>query len=175
MPEPNDYYTDGLNKNFRGLYKEAVVAYSKAIEADPSFRDAWMKRGTIRYKVLKQYEGAIDDFNRVIQLEPQFAQAYLHRGIVKCHLLKFDDAIPDYDKAIELDPNDERAYINRGKTKFMLKYPKAEVLLDLEKAIFLGAPHAADLVGFFFGRDNLEVKEAIAKGLQQKREQLKNS
>jgi tetratricopeptide (TPR) repeat protein len=164
----NDYYQDGLKKNLQGLYAEAAADYTKAIEMDPAFSDAFLKRGVLRYKLLKQYQESEGDFNKAVELAPQNATAYLYRGIVKCHLLKFKEAMPDFDKALDLDPNEERAYFNRGKNKYMLKYDKEEVCADLERAIRLHATAAADLIKLFYGENQKPVREEITRIIAEK-------
>ena len=164
----NDWFQRGLKNNVLGLYPEAAADYSKAIEIDPSFADAYLKRGVLRYKLLKKYEESFGDFNKVVELDPACSAGYLYRGIVKCHLLQFSDALPDFDRAIELDPNEERAYLNRGKSKYMLKYDKEEVCADLKRAVRLHSTTAADLINLFYGDNKEPVQEAIISAVEEK-------
>jgi tetratricopeptide (TPR) repeat protein len=166
------YYLIGLKKNLQGRYREALEDYTKEIELNPSNVDAYIKRGTLGYKILKKYKTSLLDFSQAIELDPNCAVAYLHRGIVQCHLLNFREALPDFDKAIELDPNDERSYFNRGKNKYMLNYEKNEVLKDLERAIRLGSAPAADMIKLFYGQDQSLVRDAITKGVEEKARDL---
>jgi len=150
MRNADDYFKSGLRNNLVN-YPAAAADYSKTIELNPSHSEAYLKRGTLRYKILKQYREALADLDKVIELKPDCAPAYLHRGVVKCNLRMFDSALPDFDRAEELDPNDERVYLNRGKNKYMLKYDEKEVRLDLEKAILFGSTAAADMLKLFYG------------------------
>lgn len=172
MKDADYYYRQGLRNNLTD-YSAALDNYSKAIERNPSFVDAYLRRATLSYKILKRYNEALFDFDKAIELNPDCAEAYLHRGIVKCHLLKFAEALPDLDRAVELDPNDERAFFNRGKNKYMLKYHEEEVRRDLEKAVLLGSVKAADMLKLFYGKDQGSVREAIKKGVKEKSKQLK--
>ena len=162
------YYERGLENNRRDHYVDAVNDYTRAIRLNPSYADAYIKRGMLCYKILKRYEEALSDFDRAVELNPECAAAYLHRGVVKCHLLKFPEALIDFDRAIELDPNDERAYLNRGKNKYMLKYKEEEVLSDLEKALRLGAPQAADMFTLFYGENQNLMRENIENKVKDK-------
>ncbi len=171
MKDAEYYYQRGLEKNLQDN-AEAIDDYTRAIELDPSHLEAYLRRGTFAYRVLKRYEASLADFDRAIELKPDCAYAYLHRGIVKCHLLKFEEAVPDFDRAIELDPNDERAYLNRGKNRHMLGYSQEDVGADLEKAILLGSPQAADMIELFFGQDRDSVKEAIINRVREKSRQM---
>jgi tetratricopeptide (TPR) repeat protein len=171
MRNADDYFKSGLRNNL-GNYPAAVVDYSKAIDLDPSYSDAYLKRGTLRYKILKQYREALTDLDKVIELNPDCALAYLHRGIVKCHLLMFAEALPDFDRAEELDPNDERVYLNRGKCKYMLKYDEKEVRRDLEKAFLFGSTAAADMIRMFYGADRDSMRENINTAVKSKKKSM---
>ncbi len=164
MKDADYYFKRGLRNNLEN-YPAAVADYSKAIQLNPSHSGAYLKRGTLRYKILKQYPEALSDLDKVIELKPDCALAYLHRGIVKCHLFLFAGALPDFDKAEELDPNDERVYLNRGKDKYMLKYDEKEVRLDLEKAFLFGSTAAADMLKLFYGSDRDLARERINAGM----------
>ena len=170
--EAANHYQKALELQFKNG-SEAEEEFSRAIQLEPGFTDAFVRRGTLRYKILKKYEEALPDFDQVLRLGPPTAQTYLHRGIVKCHLLKFDDALPDFDRSLELDPYDERAYFNRGKLKFMLKYDEADVTGDLEKAIVLGFAPAAELLRMFYGKDPAGFRQSLDAAVEEKAEQLK--
>lgn len=168
MKNADYYFQMGLRNNIEN-YSAAMADYSQALALDPSHLESYLKRGTLRYKVLKQYQEALTDFDKVIELKPDCALAYLHRGIVKCHLLKFDLALPDFDKAEELDPNDERVYYNRGKNKYMLKYDEKEVRQDLEKAIKFGSTAAADMLTLYYGQGRDSIREKMEEGMNERK------
>jgi tetratricopeptide (TPR) repeat protein len=164
------YFKEGLRHNILN-YSKAEEDYSKALELNPSYLDAYLRRGTLRYKVIKNLKEAEADFDKAVELAPECAEAYLHRGIVKCHLLKFDRALPDFNKSVELNPYDERALYNRGKNKFMLKYDEKEVREDLEKAVHLGSVEAADMIKLFYESEQNSVRKAIEEGIEKVRKQ----
>lgn len=164
------YFKEGLRNNLAD-YLKAEEDYSKALELNPSYPDAYLRRGTLRYKIIKKYKEAEADFDKAVELDPDCAEAYLHRGIVKCHLLEFDRALPDFNKAVELNPYDERTLFNRGKNKFMLKYDEKEVREDLERAIRLGSVKAADMIKLFYETEQNSVRKAIEEGIEKVRKQ----
>jgi tetratricopeptide (TPR) repeat protein len=173
MKDAEFYFKRGRENNILNRYQEAVDDYTRAIQLNPPYLDAFLQRGTLCYKILKRYEEALTDFDKAIEIDPGCASAYLHRGIVKCHLLKFSEALVDFDKTIELDPNEERAYFNRGKNKYMLKYEEEEVRSDLEKAICLGAPQAADMLKLFYSQNQEVMRKDIENRVKNKASQLK--
>jgi len=112
-----------------------IEFYTKAIQLDPNYKDAYNNRGIAKYN-LGKYTEAITDYDKAIQLDPNYKAAYNNRGISKNNLGKHTEAITDYDKAIQLDPNYKDAYNNRGNVKDDLgKY--TEAITDYDKAIQL--------------------------------------
>jgi tetratricopeptide (TPR) repeat protein len=91
---------------FEKAFKETdlskqIELYSKAIEINPQFIEAYYNRGCAKDS-LGQYELAIANFNRVIDLNPQDAEIYYYRGNAKLKLGLNESAEEDYAKAKEL-------------------------------------------------------------------------
>jgi len=114
-------------------YDKAIAAYTKAIEINPQYAEAYKNRGIV-YSDLKDYDKAMADNNKAIEINPQYAEAYNNRGVVYRILKDYDKAIKDYNKAIEINPQLFPAYNNRGVVYRILKdYDKA--IKDYNKAI----------------------------------------
>ena len=111
-----DFYI-GLSHQSRDDYDLAIADYTRAIQLNPSFAEAYNNRGTV-YSQKGDYRHAIVDISKAIELNPNFADAYSNRGLF--HSLKGDyvRAIVDLDKAMELNPNYATAYNNRGLTYY---------------------------------------------------------
>ncbi|WP_017293543.1 protein kinase domain-containing protein [Geminocystis herdmanii] len=124
-------------EEYRNLkqYEKAIIDYTKAIDLDPNYTDAYNNRG-IAYKNLKQYEKAIIDYSKAIELDPNYTSAYNNRGLAYDDLKHYKKAIIDYTKAIEIDANYANAYNNRGVVYQNLReYKKA--IIDYTTAIKL--------------------------------------
>ena len=92
-----------MNFDKAGNYiKKAVDAYTKAIELNPKFAEAYNDRG-VAYADLGNPTRAIKDYNKAIQLNPH-ALPYNNRGVTYSKLGNYQQAINDFNKAIELDP-----------------------------------------------------------------------
>ena len=63
----------GLIHNERGEYHEAIAAFTRAIELDPTFALAYSNRGRA-YIELEQYEEAIADYDKAIELDPSLKE-----------------------------------------------------------------------------------------------------
>lgn len=70
----NAYYQLGYFAMQEADYKEAVAMFSKAIETDPQFVDAYAARGET-YENLAQFDQARADYNRALQLVDNFEPA----------------------------------------------------------------------------------------------------
>ncbi len=65
----------------------AIADFTKAIELDPKYADAYSRRGAA-YSNKKDDDRAIADFTKVIELDPKFYFAYINRGGI--YLIKKD-------------------------------------------------------------------------------------
>jgi tetratricopeptide (TPR) repeat protein len=87
--------------------------YSKAIDLDNNYVDAYYNRGWLKNNQGK-YQEAIKDFDIVLTIDPKYANAYTNRGFAYNNLHQYDLAIKDYNKAIELEPTNALNYYNLG-------------------------------------------------------------
>ena len=99
-----DWIRKGLALTIVHKYREAVEAYTKAIELVPTFADAYLARGT-SYFAIEVDRMAIKDFDSAIKLNTKYAIAYGLRGRAYNRLGDYRQAISDCTKEIELDPN----------------------------------------------------------------------
>ena len=97
------YFKSAYDKSDLKDYKGAIADYTKAIELNPDFYDAYFNRGLAKNN-LKDHYGGISDYTKVIEVDPNFGAAYNYRGIAKIMIDMDNDAITDFTKAIELDP-----------------------------------------------------------------------
>ena len=92
---------------------EAIEDYTRAINLDPNYVEAYKNRG-MAYRNKGDYDLAIEDFGKAIQLNPNFAEAYFSRGSIYVKKGDIDHAMEDFSTAIELKPDYAEAYCNRG-------------------------------------------------------------
>ena len=112
-----------------------VDAYTRAIELNPAYADAYNNRGVAKGR-RDQLEAALADLDRAIELNPTYAVAYNNRGNAKNNLGRYEAAIADYSRAIALDPTYAIAYNNRGNATHALDRHE-EAITDLDRAIKL--------------------------------------
>lgn len=136
-----DWFEKGLKFYESGNYKEEINAYTKAIQLNPQYADAYYNRG-ITYANLGNYQQAINDYAKAIELNPQDAEACYNRGVAYHRLGNHQQAIKDFTKAIQLNPKLAEAYYNRGTTYGKLGNYQQEIN-DYNKAIQLNSQYAS--------------------------------
>ena len=84
-------------------YIEAVEIFTKVIELDPTWAEAWNKRATVLY-LLKDYESSQKDIDKVLKLEQRHFGALAGQGLVNIKLKNYEKAIKSYQQALEINP-----------------------------------------------------------------------
>ncbi len=99
--EAKQHYNKGVEYGQQGRFDDAIAEYSKAIELDPNFAEAYSNRGNA-YRALGEIQRAIADYAEAILLNPQDAGTYASRALAYTSLGKTRAAEQDIDKAVEL-------------------------------------------------------------------------
>ena len=83
---------------------EAVNVFTKVIELDPSWAEAWNKRATVLY-LLGEFKKSQNDIDKVLELEERHFGALAGQGLVNIHLKNYEKAIMSYKKAQKIYPS----------------------------------------------------------------------
>ena len=108
-----DWFNLGISFGNSQQYKEAIKAFTKALETNPRFANAYYSRGTV-WVYKGDYDSAIADYNRALEINPHLAKAYYNRGNVWNYKGNYDSAIADYNGALEINSRYAKAYSGRG-------------------------------------------------------------
>jgi tetratricopeptide (TPR) repeat protein len=73
------YYNRGVAYYDKGLYRQAIADFDKAIRLSPGYAKAYYSRG-LAYLDEEQYDWAIADFDKAIELQPGYVEAIRGRG-----------------------------------------------------------------------------------------------
>ncbi|GJL64663.1 MAG: hypothetical protein NPIRA04_33170 [Nitrospirales bacterium] len=120
--------------------EKALEAYSRAIELEPDFAEAYAFRGQL-HVIMGHFRDGIFDLDKMIALDPS-ASSYRLRADVKATNGYYEEAIRDYNKLLELDPNSAAVYNNRG-TAYGENKGYKNAISDITHAIQL-APNEPD-------------------------------
>ena len=82
---------------------EAVTIFTKVIELDPRWAEAWNKRATVLY-LLGEFQKSQNDIDKVLELEERHFGALAGQGLVNIQLKNYDKAIMSYEKAQKIYP-----------------------------------------------------------------------
>jgi tetratricopeptide (TPR) repeat protein len=96
-----------------GEVSEALHQYSKAIQLQPAFAEAWTNKSTILCK-LRRFEEALDHSEKAIQIMPNLAEAWSSKGFILYGMKDYDEAIVSSEKSIQLKPDLAESYYNLG-------------------------------------------------------------
>ena len=84
-------------------FDQAIVVFSKVIDLDPKWAEAWNKRATVLYMV-GEFQKSQDDIDKVLELEERHFGALAGQGLVNIQLENYEKAIMSYKKAQQIYP-----------------------------------------------------------------------
>ncbi len=79
MNDPDAWYDEGNAKIKEGNNEDAIIAYDKATDLDPSHISSWNNKG-IALSRLKRYEEAISCYDKILEIDPNHGNAWLNKA-----------------------------------------------------------------------------------------------
>ena len=105
-----EYYIMGNSCITEAKDKKAALAnYNKALSLDPTFVDAWVRKG-VTLSDLKRFEEAEISLNKAVLLNPNLFKTVYNRGRVRLLTKKYEEAVADLDKATTFKPDHSKAH-----------------------------------------------------------------
>ncbi len=159
-------------------YDEAIADFSKAIEYNPRYKDAFWQRGYFRGKKF-QYELAVGDCTAAIKLMEQgetggandLSVLYNNRGLYEYYLSKYEEAKLDMQQSLNQNPNYDYANWNMGRIQNMLHnykeannyFLQATSLMknDIDRASCYSDLHWSDRALLDYRQALIHINEAI--------------
>lgn len=124
------YMKKGNKNNIDQDYKSAIKAYSKALEVDSGYAEAYFARGTSKLNDF-QFEEAFKDFSKAIAIEPFYEEALANRAFTLIRKKEFSGS-----RKIK-ETNGVQILATNAKIVFS-ESEKSAVCNDLMQAIYLG-------------------------------------
>lgn len=103
-PEANLALVQGTSAMDRKAFDCAVRHFTKAIEVDPEFAEAYNQRAIAHY-LQERYAESLEDCRQVIQRIPEHFGAWAGKGHCQAHLGRISEAVTSYRKALQLNPH----------------------------------------------------------------------
>ncbi|MFA4843081.1 MAG: tetratricopeptide repeat protein, partial [Candidatus Omnitrophota bacterium] len=126
QPEARAFLDEGYKHFNAKEYDEAIEAFTKAIDLNPEYAEAYGNRAA-SYNNQGNFDEAIKDYTRAIELKcPNLAVVYYSRGLSYRGKKDYEKAAQDYGKATELKPDYLEVYLDLGLMHFVLGKYEAE-------------------------------------------------
>jgi TolB-like protein/Tfp pilus assembly protein PilF len=112
---------------------EAVKqAAETAMALQPDLAEAWIAQGAYRYRVLRDFAGALHAYDEGRKRAPNNALAYQYIAYVERRLGRWKEAEEHYKKDAELDPQDFQLFVSYGSEflNYLRRFDEAHAALD---------------------------------------------
>ena len=106
---PNNYeltklLDDGSELVRKNKLFESIDLFTKVINLDPNWAEAWNKRATAFY-MIGEFKKSQKDIDKVLKLEERHFGALAGQGLVNIQLKNYEKAILSYEQAKEIHPS----------------------------------------------------------------------
>ena len=125
--------TAGTESERAELLKEAINAYSKALDLDPRNVSAYVERSTLN-RLTGHLQQAGEDARNAVMFGPERTFAWNALGRFQAEAGFHDKAAETFAKVIELDPTFDTAYLERAKAR-VASGDRARAAADLDLAL----------------------------------------
>ena len=107
-PNVQQLYNKAKLQMDNGEFQSAIQLFTKVININPEFAEAWNKRATI-YFLMGEFDKSISDIEKTLILEPRHFGAL--DGLAEIYLLKKDliKAAATYEKILKIIPSSKKS------------------------------------------------------------------
>lgn len=143
QPSVDKLIRQGVSLHDRGLYKDAIDCYRKALEINPSSISA-IYETSLSYLQLKEYDNAIKYSTRAINanFQPLLMDAYIVKSSALAQTDKLDQSIQLLNEALERCGDSYLLHFNLGLSYFN-RMNNRLAIHHLRKAIEIDATHSS--------------------------------
>jgi TolB-like protein/class 3 adenylate cyclase/Tfp pilus assembly protein PilF len=152
-----------LEKNSGAAMKEAA---DRAMSLEPELGEAWLAQGVYRYRVLRDFKGALQSYEEALTRVPNSSFVLDQMAHLERRLGQFDVAQKHYQAAAQLDPRNIGILLTLADSlQSVRRYDAARTIIDRVLEIAPGNDAAlAGKAGTFQGQGRLnEAAEILAK------------
>jgi len=152
-----------METNSAAAVKEAA---DRAISLQPELGEGWLAQGVYRYRVLRDFQGALQSYEEALRRLPNSALVLEQIAHLDRRLGQFDAAQKHYQAAAELDPRNIGILLTLADTlQTARRYDEARTVLDRALEISPGNESALAAKAFTFQAQGQlkEAAEVLAK------------
>ena len=125
-----------LSKNSAAAVKDAA---DRATALAPEAGESWIAQGSYRYRVVRDFEGALAAYQEAQKRLPSSALVHQYLAFILRRLGRWQDAEVSYKKAIELDPRDIQLLASTGNEFYLYLRRFDEAIALMDRALQIGA------------------------------------
>ena len=128
------------SKNTATSVREAA---DRAMTLAPEAGESWIAQGAYRYRVLRDFEGALGAYREAQKRLPNSALVFEYLGFVQRRVGRWAEAEINYKKALELDPRDFQLLSAMGNEFYGYLRRFDDALAMIDRAIQVGPDPSA--------------------------------
>ena len=148
-----EWFEKGIKYEKQNVYGEAIKMYTKAIELNNQYAEAYFRRGKVYfYQHPSDCIESIKDYTKVIEIDPENGDAYYERGLLYAYKINNELAKADMETAAGLGHKKAREWLNPG----MKEEEKKEETRYVNLGNYL-ASKGEPVVYFDFNRDDIKA------------------
>jgi len=118
------------------MYDKAQAEYDKAIEIDPNFVEAYVKRGGIKFQKI-EFPAAMEDYNRAVEISENLVEMHTYKASIKKVLADFEGSKIEGSRADYMNVKLAEALYHRGHLKRFME-DNGGGCTDLRRSLDLG-------------------------------------
>jgi tetratricopeptide (TPR) repeat protein len=111
--DAKDFFEQGNTLVNEKNYREAIIAYDKAITLEPDYFEAWNGKADALNRA-QQFTEALVVSDQALNLKPDYVQGWINRGYILYNLNRTDEELKAYETAIAINPGSPEAWFNKG-------------------------------------------------------------
>lgn len=136
----SNWFQEGMDFYEIGQYQKAINSFSKTINSDPNFYQAYAYRG-FAHLYIGQSNDAVSDLDKSIKLKYDFSLAYYFRAFAHLEENNLSKAISDINMAVAISPKTPIFHVGRG-MMYLNKNSNYEVINNINIALSLNSKDA---------------------------------
>ena len=110
-------------------------AADRAMVLAPDAGESWVAQGSYRYRIVRNFDGALAAYEDARKRLPNSALVYEYRGFILRRLGRWQEAEASYKKAIELDPLDVQLLTSVGNEFYLYLRRFDDALASIDRAL----------------------------------------
>ena len=139
-------YFNGIDLNTNSAANVKAAA-DRASALQPELAEAWVAEGAYRYRVQRDFAGALQAYDEARRRLPNSALVYQYMAYVQRRLGRWDDAAVNYKKAADLDPQNVQLFVSEGSEFLLYLRRYDEALAALDRALQISPGELGALTG----------------------------